>query len=252
MTEENKIKIIILAAGKGTRMKSDIPKALTIFKGKSFLKHILDTIKNLDLNIKPIIVVGYKKELIKKALGENYVYAIQHEQLGTGHAVLSAKNAINSKHEIVLIISADQPLVSKETIERIIQKHTEKNPTMTIGTVTIPDFEDWREGLNHFGRIIREADGSIKKIVEFKDANNEEIEIKELNPALYAFDAKWLWENIDKLKNENTQKEYYLTDLIKMAFDQNKKIETVEIANIIEALQPNSQEELQTLEKIIA
>ena len=168
MTEENKIKIIILAAGKGTRMKSDIPKALTIFKGKSFLKHILDTIKNLGLNIKPIIVVGYKKELIKKALGENYVYAEQHEQLGTGHAVMSAKNSIESEHEMVIVISADQPLISKETIERIIKKHKEKNPTMTIGTVTIPNFEDWRAGLNHFGRIIRESDGLIKKLLNLR------------------------------------------------------------------------------------
>ena len=111
---------------------------------------------------------------------------------------------------------------------------------MTIGTVTIPNFEDWRAGLNHFGRIIRESDGLIKKIVEFKDTDDEEKKVKELNPALYAFDAKWLWENIDKLKNENTQKEYYLTDLIKMAFDQNKKIETVQVANIIEAYNPDN------------
>jgi len=248
---KDKIKIIILAAGKSTRMKSDIPKALMPLKGKAFLQHILDTIKELDPKIKPIIVVGHKKELIREALGENYTYAEQEEQLGTGHAVLSAKKTINSPHEIVLVLAADQPLVSKETLEKIIKRHLEKNPSLTIGTVIVPDFEDWRIGLNHFGRIVRGQGGSIKKIVEFKDANEEEKKMKELNPALYAFDAKWLWENINKLKNENAQAEYYLTDLVKIACEQNKKIETVSVANIIEAFQPNSKEELEILEKIV-
>jgi bifunctional UDP-N-acetylglucosamine pyrophosphorylase/glucosamine-1-phosphate N-acetyltransferase len=251
MENTDKIKIIILAAGKSTRMKSDTPKALTMFKGKAFLKHILDTIEKLNLKIKPIIVVGHKKELVKEALGENYIYAEQHEQLGTGHAVMSAKNAIDSSHKTILVLATDQPLVSKETLEHIIKKHTEKKPIMTIGTVTVPDFEDWRVGLNHFGRIVRDIDGTIKKIVEFKDANDEEKNLKELNPALYAFDARWLWENIDKLKNENAQGEYYLTDLIKIACDQNKKIETVQIENITEALQPNTKEEVENLAKLV-
>jgi len=249
---KNKIQIIILAAGKGTRMKSDIPKALTPFRGKTFLEHILDTVKKLNPEIKPIIVVGHKKELIKEALGKSYIYAEQNEQLGTGHAVMSARNAIEPQHEIVIVLSADQPLVSKETLEKIIEKHLEKKPTITIGTVIVPDFEDWRMGLNHFGRIIRGSNGLVKKIVEFKDANNKEKEIKELNPALYAFDANWLWNNIDKLKNNNTQTEYLLTDLIKIACEQNKKIEALPIVNIIEALQPNCQEELETLERIVS
>ncbi|MEI6280861.1 MAG: NTP transferase domain-containing protein [bacterium] len=247
----DRIKIIILAAGKSTRMKSDIPKALALLKGKYFLQHIIDTIKKLDPLIKPIIVVGHKKELIIEALGKEHLYTEQFEQLGTGHAVMSAKKAINEEHEIVLVASTDQPLISKETLENIISTQKTKNPTMTIATVILPDFNDWRVGLNHFGRIVRGADKSIIKIVEFKDANEKEREIKELNPALYAFDSIWLWENINKLQNKNVQAEYYLTDLIKMACDQNKKIETVQVENIIEAFQPNSKEELEVLEKLV-
>lgn len=245
------MQIIILAAGKGKRMKSDEPKALAILKGKPFLRHILDTIEKLDSSIKPIIVVGHKKERVKEILGDKYIYAEQQEQLGTGHAVMSARGAIDPSYNMLLVMSTDQPLVSKETLKRIIVAHKEKNPTITMATVLVPDFENWRTGLNHFGRIVRGKDGLVKKIVEFKDANDEERKIRELNPALYAFDVKWLWNNIDKIKNKNTQGEYYLTDLIKIACDQNKKIEAVRVENIIEALQPNSKEELEILEKLV-
>ena len=244
--------IIILAAGKGKRMQSEEPKALSPLKGKPFLAHILDTISGLNLPNKPIIVVGYKKERIVEMLGREHIYAEQHEQLGTGHAVMSAKKAIDSNRRIILVISADQPLISKKTIEKIISKHKEKNPTITMATVLVPGFESWRTGLYRgFARIIRGENGLVKKIVEFKDANNEEKKIKELNPAVYAFEAGWLWDNIAKIQNRNAQKEYYLTDLIKMACEQNKKIETTALYDMKEALQPNSKEELEVLESLM-
>lgn len=245
----DKIKIIILAAGKSTRMKSADPKALAIFKGKPFIQHILDTIKKLDPKIRPIIVVGHKKERIKEVLGNEHIYTEQHEQLGTGHAVMSAKKTIDSEDKMILVISTDQPLISRETLERIISTHHKKNPAITLATVLVPDFEEWRSGLRHFGRIIRGNNGRVIDIIEFKDATEKEKLIKELNPAVYAFDSDWLWKNIEKLKNQNSQGEYYLTDLVKLACDQNKKIETVPVLNLIESLQPNTKEELQQLEK---
>jgi len=250
---DSKIKIIILAAGKGRRMQSEEPKALAIFKDKPFLLHILDTIKKLDSTIKPIIVVGHKKERIKEILGENHIYAEQNEQLGTGHAVLSAREKANeTPHEMVLILSSDQPLVSKETLEHLMTTHLEKQPTITMGTVVVPNYEDWRKNLyTNFGRVVRKADEKVKKLVEFKNATDEEKKIKEVNPALYVFDAKWLWGNIDKIKIDPTRNEYKLTDMIQIAFAQNKKIEAVPVANIIEALQPNSKEELEILEKLV-
>ena len=243
--------IIILAGGKGVRMKSDEPKALVMLKNKPLIKYILDTISSLNLPIEPIIVIGHKKERIMEVLGNNYLYAEQDKQLGTGHAVACAENSAHSDHKIILVLSSDQPLLSKETIERLLKKHNEKKSTITIATVLVPDFEEWRSALRHFGRIIRKNNGQVVDIIEFKDATEKEKLIKELNSAVYAFDSDWLWKNIGLIKNENAQGEYYLTDLIKIARSQNKKIEAVSVANIIEGLQPNTKEELEILEKLV-
>jgi len=247
----DKVQVIILAAGLGKRMESDDPKALAPLKGRPFLEHILENVAKLNLAIQPIIVVGHKKERIKEVLGNSHIYGEQKEQLGTGHAVQSAKDLAHKDHEIVVVLSADQPMVSVGTLEKIITKQKEHSPAVTIGTAVVPDFNEWRANLNSFGRVIRNTEGAVQEVIELKDASEEEKNIKEVNLGLYAFDKEWLWQNIDKLKNENAQGEYYLTDMIGLAVSQNKKVESVEVTNLIEGLQPNSKAELETLEKLL-
>ena len=246
-----KVQIVVLAAGKGTRMLSDDPKALAPLKGKPFLGHILDTIAELSLPLPPVVVVGHQKEKIFDELGEAHTYAHQEEQLGTGHAVMSAKSTMHQDHEIVIVISADQPVISSATIQNIINTHQEKTPAITIATADLPDFEDWRAGLKNFGRIVRDEAEEVLKIVENKDATPEEKEITEVNPAIYAFDRDWLWKNIEEIKNNNAQGEYYLTSLLHLAREQGKTIEAVPLVDMIEALQPNTKEELEVLEGLL-
>lgn len=246
----DKVQVIILAAGKGKRMNSDKPKALAPLKGKPFLKHILDTLSTIPFQLKPIIVVGHKKEEVIKAIGEGYHYAHQEEQLGTGHAVSSAKDKVHDGTEIIFILSTDQPMVSRETILKIIEAQIREKPSVTIGTLLLPDFEDWRKGIIGFGRIIRDSNGKVVRNVEYKDATEEEKNITEVNPAIYAFDTKWLWRNINKIKNNNAQGEYYLTDLIALACKEGNGVEGVKIENLLEGLQPNSKEELEILESL--
>jgi len=245
------LQIVVIAGGKGKRMGGDEPKALAKLDGKPFLRYILDTIKELHLPIKPVVVVGYQKAKVIQAIGDDCIYAVQEEQLGTGHAVLSSKPEVNPSCKTIFILSVDQPLVSKETIEKIINTHEEKEATVTLGTIVFPDFKDWRSGMQKLGRIIRNKDNSVERIIENKDATEDERKITEINPALYVFNSNWLWSNINRLENDNTQQEYYLTDLIKIAFSDGERVEAVPVTNILEGLQPNTKEELQTLEEVI-
>jgi len=242
----NEVKIVILAAGKGTRMQSPLPKVLAPLRGKHMIKHLLESVDETQIDPKPIVVVGYEKNLVMKELGDKYEYVVQEEQLGTGHAVACTKNACEGV-EHIMVISGDQPFIKTETIKNLLNKHLNSGAKLTITTAILPDFLDWREAFIKYGRIKRDGGKIIDR--EYKDATEEEKNITEVNVSLYAFNTKWLWENYKKINKEhNNQKEYYLTDLWQIASTNGDKIEIFHI-DPAEALGANSKEELEILEK---
>lgn len=239
-----KTRIIILAAGKGRRMKSELPKVLNPIKGEPMINYLIKSVKWSGVDEKPIIVVSpLNKILIKKAL-RNFKcsLAVQKEQLGTGHAVSSGRRLAQGADRII-VLYGDHPFLKKETIRKMARPN---NSVIALATVKVRDFKAWRKNFSCWGRIIRKS-GKITEIMEFKDATNKEKKIKELNPALYSFDAAWLWKNLNKLKNKNAQSEYYLTDLIKFAFKEGQKIDSFEVDSR-EAIGINSKEELEVAE----
>ncbi len=244
----NNTQIIILAAGHGKRMQSELPKALTPLHGKPFIKHVLDAIFSSGVSNEPIIVIGQKGDQVRGTLGDSYSYVIQEEQLGTGHAVMSAE-IMASGSDTIVVLYADHPLVSSNTIKNLVDTHKRNQATLTMATAEVQDFLDWRQAFTAFGKFVRDEKGNIKKIVEVKDATEEELKITEVNPAYMCFDAKWMWNHLHMLKNENAQKEYYLTDLVGMAFAENQKIATIPI-DPKEALGVNTKEQLELIERL--
>ncbi len=248
----NEIQLIILAAGHGKRMQSELPKVLVPLHGKPLVTHVLGEIKKAGITSTPVIVIGQHRELVMQTLGDSYKYAVQEEQLGTGHAVMSAKPMLPTDSKHVMVLYGDHPFISAETIKKLKEKHLNSSGKLTMATVALQDFEEWRSVFyKNFGRIVRDDSGAISKIVEFKDTQtDEERSIKEVNPSYFCFDANWLWENLKKLNRDNAQKEYYLTDLVKIAMQEEIKIESISI-DPREALGVNSKEELETLERML-
>ncbi|OIO29633.1 hypothetical protein COX93_00975 [Candidatus Nomurabacteria bacterium CG_4_10_14_0_2_um_filter_30_12] len=239
------IKILILAAGKGKRMQSDLPKVLIELNGKPIIKYILKSIKKA-FNQKPIAIIGHKAGLVESKLKDFCSYVIQKEQLGTGHAVLCTKKECKDARHII-VLSGDQPLISPKTLKNLLKKHLKEKTKITFTTTEVSDFNDWRKAFIAFGRIIRK-NGEITGICEYRDASEKEKLIREVNAGSYVFDAKWLWENLEKIKNNNIQNEYYLTDLLHLASKEKEKVEAIQIESH-EALGANTKEELEILEK---
>ena len=246
-----KIKIIILAAGLGKRMANkELPKVLVELRGKPLIKHLLEVIKVSEVDLKPVIVVVQKADLVKAELGPDYTYIMQPEQLGTGHAVMVTKDELKNKAENIFVLYGDQPLMTANAIQKITETHLGNKAIITMGTVKINDFADWRECFYDFGRIIRDSNNKVIGIIEKKDASVEQLEIKEVNPSYFCFKANWLWNNLEKIKNSNSQSEYYLTDLIEIACQNNEQINTIEIAPKT-GIGINTEEQLKIVENLL-
>lgn len=242
-------KIVILAAGQGKRMKCELPKVLVNLKGKPMIEYLVKACVESGVDREPIVVVSPdNQEIIKQSLAKySCQYAIQTEQLGTGHALACARDLVDKSVDHIICLYGDHPFIGAATIKKLAQSH---NGAITMMTVRVEDFDGWRKCFNCWGRIIRDESGQIKENIEFRDASDEVRKIKEVNPSMHCFESKWLWENLKKLNNHNAQREYYLTDLVKLAFKQNLKINTFPLKPE-EAIGINSPEELAIAESLI-
>lgn len=203
-----KVNAIILSAGKGTRMKSDAPKVVHKVCGYEMVNMVLKNLTEAGVD-KSYVVVGYKSDEVKQSIDKrfNVEFAIQDEQLGTGHAVKCAAPLLESEDGITIITCGDTPLVTPKTYEKLIKKHIGSKADLTILTANV-------ENSTGYGRIIRNDVEQVKAIVEEKDANEKQKMIKEINTGIFCFDTKKLFTHINAIKNNNNQAEYYLTDLV--------------------------------------
>ena len=234
---------LVLAAGQGTRMKSKLPKVLHKVCGKSMVNHVIDTLRKVNIDDVNVII-GTGAELVRKNTEEkNVSYSLQEETLGTGHAVICAKEFLKDKKGIVVIANGDAPLIEPETLENVINSHiSDKN----YGTIITSIIED----STGYGRIVRNNEGNVEAIVEHKDCNEEQLKIKEVNAGMYIFDIEELLQALDKLNNNNAQNEYYLTDVIEIMAKKGLKVGSV-VSPFEETLGINSRVQLAEVESIM-
>ncbi len=239
------MKSIVMAAGKGTRLQSEnfnLPKVLRQADGKALIDYVLENVPFIKKE-DTVIIVGYMKEKVMEHLGDEYKFAVQKEQLGTGHAVMMAEEALKEYTGNVIVLSGDMPLISKKTYENIVSFHSENRCDCTVLTCVT-------DKKLPFGRIIKENDIVIN-IVEEKDCTEEQKKIKELNAGVYVFDCKKLFENLKNIENTNAQSEYYLTDVPKLMAAKGCKVMSFPIFDEIEITGVNTQEDLNYVENIL-
>lgn len=233
---------LVLAAGQGKRIKSDLPKVLHKVCGKEMLKHVIDSIRKSGIDDIDVII-GKGAEIVKERTSDkNVSYSLQVEQLGTGHAVKCAEEFLRGKKGVVAVFTGDTPLIKQSTIERLFNDHIQNKNAATVLTAIVDD-------PTGYGRIVRKKN-EVLKIVEHKDCNEEELKINEMNSGIYCFDIELLVNALDKLKNDNEQGEYYLTDVIEILKSKNEIVGAV-ITDYEETIGVNSRVQLAQAEEIL-
>ncbi|MGX6591317.1 bifunctional UDP-N-acetylglucosamine diphosphorylase/glucosamine-1-phosphate N-acetyltransferase GlmU [Cetobacterium ceti] len=236
-----KLKTLILAAGKGTRMKSDLPKVLHKVNGIPMIKKILDICKGIGSE-ENILILGHKKELILEELGE-VEYVLQEEQLGTAHAIMQGEKKLKDFQGDVMILCGDTPLLTEETLRKLYIHHKSTN---SVATILTSEYDN----PFGYGRIVKK-DGQVVGIIEEKEASEEIKAIKEVNAGVYCFNSKELFEALSKVNNNNEKGEYYLTDVIGINVAEGKKVECFKLEDNREILGVNSKIELSLAGEIL-
>lgn len=240
-----RVKAVILAAGKGTRMKSELPKVIHKALGKPMVKYSIDAAVEAGADISDIcLVVGHKAELVKEAVGEDVTYVFQKEQLGTGHAVRCASEFIG-KDGLTMVLCGDTPLIKGKTLKKLVETHIAEGNAITVLTARVDD-------PTGYGRIIKDNWGKFVKIVEQKDATLEEQRVDEINSGMYIFDSAVLSRALSMITNDNAQGEYYLTDTIEIVKSEGLgEVATMVIDDVDEIKGVNSPEQLEEAEAIL-
>jgi bifunctional UDP-N-acetylglucosamine pyrophosphorylase/glucosamine-1-phosphate N-acetyltransferase/UDP-N-acetylglucosamine pyrophosphorylase len=236
---------IVLAAGKGTRMDSDLPKVLAVAGGKTLIEHVLDALARARVSLS-LVVVGYQAERVKKQLGdrEDVTFVIQQEQRGTGHAVQVCEAELGNFQGPVLVVAGDSPMIQPETVEQLFDYYLEYRPACIIGTLKLPN----PEGL---GRIVRDGQGDFQAIVEQEDATPRQQAITEVNMSTYLFDACQLRSALARLDTQNSQSEYYLTDCPGILKADGLQVAALDVLKPCEGLSVNTLEQLNEVEAVM-
>ncbi|WIW28135.1 bifunctional UDP-N-acetylglucosamine diphosphorylase/glucosamine-1-phosphate N-acetyltransferase GlmU [Bacillus inaquosorum] len=234
---------VVLAAGQGTRMKSKLYKVLHPVCGKPMVEHVVDEALKLSLS-KLVTIVGHGAEEVKKQLSDKSEYALQAEQLGTAHAVKQAQPFLADEKGVTIVICGDTPLLTAETMEQMLKEHTQREAKATILTAVAED-------PTGYGRIIRGENGAVQKIVEHKDASEEERLVTEINTGTYCFDNEALFRAIDQVSNDNAQGEYYLPDVIEILKNKGETVAAYQTGNFQETLGVNDRVALSQAEQFM-
>lgn len=235
--------IVIMAAGKGTRMRSRLPKVLHRLGGRPMIDYSVDLALRLSPE-PPVIVVGHGAEQVRAAVGDNARFVVQEQQLGTGHAVLQTAPLLEHEADLVLVYAADMPLLTPDSLRRLVSTHGQHPGPLTILTVIAEDPRG-------FGRVIRGEAGEVLGVIEEVEATPEQRAIQELNVGVYCFEASWLWSALERLQPSPQKGEYYITDTIGLAVADGYQVVAVMTDDRRETLGINTRVHLSEAEQVL-
>ncbi len=242
------LEAIILAAGKGTRMESDLPKVCHPVGERPMVCAVVDACFEAGCS-RVVVVVGYKQELVREALasyGDRVEFAVQHEQLGTGHAVVSAADSfpVGQRADTdVFVLCGDGPLIRTSTLQTMLERHRSTNADATLATSVIDDPDG-------YGRIVRDTNNGFARIVEQKNASEDELEINEVNPSYYCMNAEAMFEALKKINRNELTGEYYITDVFEHMLKDGKRVEVIDAVPAQDILSINTLEHLARVDAI--
>ena len=234
---------VVLAAGKGTRMKSDLPKVLHKVCGLPMINHVLNAVEGAGAD-RMVAVVGFGGELVAGEIRERAETVFQHNQLGTAHALLHAASSLRDFKGEILVVCGDTPLITAQTLQELVDYHGQTGARATVLTAVLPD-------PGGYGRVIRDQNGNVMRIVEQKDANAGELAVKEINTGIYCFNSEGLFAALSDLTPDNAQHEYYLTDIIESYVGSGDKVGALPVVNAVEIMGINDRCQLAEAERVL-